>query len=117
MYVCEKLKSKEGDNRSGYIMIRTLTTFILIIGLGISAYQDWKSREVKDWIWITLLLTGILRSVSGFNYNHPINNNCDFTWFHPLVSIPLGRRGSPSIYCSIISRRHIPDLVSVTKLI
>ena len=63
MYVCEKLKSKEGDNRSGYTMIRALATFILIIGLGISAYQDWKSREVKDWIWITLLVIGLLINV------------------------------------------------------
>ncbi len=42
------------------IVIEILTVVLLFSFLGISAYQDWKTREVMDWVWITFFATGLL---------------------------------------------------------
>jgi len=44
-------------------MIELLSIILLFIFLGISSYQDWKTREVTDWVWITLLIMGLVINV------------------------------------------------------
>ena len=41
-------------------MIETLAIILLLVFLGISAYQDWITREITDWVWITLLAIGLV---------------------------------------------------------
>lgn len=45
------------------IVIEILTIVILFGFLGISAYQDWKTREVMDWVWITLFTFGLVINI------------------------------------------------------
>lgn len=42
------------------IVIKILTVVLLLGFLGISAYQDWKTREVMDWVWISLFAIGLV---------------------------------------------------------
>lgn len=44
-------------------MIETLSIILLFVFLGISSYQDWKTREVTDWVWFTLLIMGLVINV------------------------------------------------------
>ncbi|MFQ6125397.1 MAG: A24 family peptidase C-terminal domain-containing protein [Candidatus Heimdallarchaeota archaeon] len=44
-------------------VIKILTAFLLFSFLGISAYQDWKTREVMDWVWITFFAIGLVINV------------------------------------------------------
>ncbi|MFX0209001.1 MAG: prepilin peptidase [Candidatus Hodarchaeota archaeon] len=44
-------------------MIEILSIILLFVFLGISSYQDWKTREVTDWVWVTLLIMGLVINV------------------------------------------------------
>lgn len=44
-------------------MIETLSVVLLFVFLGISSYQDWRTREVTDWSWATLLSGGFVINV------------------------------------------------------